>query len=44
MIETWSSLSHLVQAALGARDQDPYHLSVVVLGSQVYWKSTINLR
>ena len=40
----WSNVSHLVWAALGAFDQDPHHLSVVVLGSLVYWKSTVNLR
>ena len=40
----WSNVSHLVWAALGAFNQDPQHLNVVPLGSQVYWKSTIMLR
>ena len=36
-------ISHLVWAAPALLNQDPHHLIMVLVGSQMYWKGTISI-
>ena len=40
----FNRISHLVNTAAALLNQDPHNLWVVVHCSQMYWKSTINVR